>query len=74
MGFRLEVGGWTVIDGFGQHGPCLVDRLLYLIPEDKHRCAFAPIETINALKIKEKNKLCERFKRNRIDAEHRYIA
>jgi len=46
-GFSLGMAGWTVVGGFGQRGPRLAESPLYLGPWDEHRCAFAPIETIN---------------------------
>jgi len=45
--FSLVVTGWTVVGGFGRHSLCMVNGPLYLTPWDKHRCAFALIETIN---------------------------
>jgi len=46
-GFSLGVAGWTVVGGFGLRGPCLVEGPSYLGLWDEHRCAFAPIETVN---------------------------
>ena len=48
------MAGWTVVGGFGLRGPRLAESPLYLRLWDEHRCAFAPIETINNpdLKIK----------------------
>ena len=55
MGFSLGVAGWIVGEGFGRHGPRLVNSPLYLTPWDEHSCAFALIETINnRIKIKKK--------------------
>jgi len=48
------VAGWTVVGGFGLSGPRLAESLLYLRPWDEHRCAFAPIETINNRDLKKK--------------------
>jgi len=47
VGFSLRVAGSTVVGGFGLHGPCLVESLLYLEPWNEPSCAFALIETIN---------------------------
>jgi len=41
------MAGWTVVGGFGLRDPRLAESPLYLGPWDEHRCAFAPIETIN---------------------------
>jgi len=46
-GFSLGMVGWTGVGGFGLRGPRLAESPLYLGPWDEHRCAFAPIETIN---------------------------
>jgi len=46
-GISLGMVEWTIVGGFRLHDTCLVQSPLYLGPWDEHRCAFAPIETIN---------------------------
>jgi len=46
-GFSLGMAGWSVVAGFGLLVPPLAESPFYLGPWDEHRCAFAPIETIN---------------------------
>jgi len=52
----LGMAGWTVVGGFGRHGPCLAESPLYLGPWDEQMCAFAPEETINNRDLKKKEK------------------
>jgi len=60
------MAGWTVVGGFGLFGQCLVESPLYLGPWDEHRCAFAPIETINNGDSKKKKQRRKRKKKGQI--------
>jgi len=56
-GFSLGIVGWTVVEGFGAHGPIWCpSSIVPMTVGCAHLCLLVPMETINKLDKKKKQK------------------